>query len=224
MPEHSPLEDFLAGIGQRFKNAQARHSKRMKGRSLQEIFESSIGAGFGAGSVGRVRGVPGIGIRLPRRGRDVDFDKDFPVEGVDPIKFTNKDLSRAKGKSNLNRQSSISEEGLRKNVGGKRPPDAELQALAVRKQSQLADIKKGDIARKAAARQALVDRTGLLERDPKGFDRLIELEEEMAKPLDDFLSITDARAHGALLDEFVKLLSSGKSAKPRSTKPPKGKK
>ncbi len=123
MPEHSPLEDFLAGVGQRFKNAQAGHSKRLKGRSLQEIFESGPGAGFGAGTVGSVRGLaPGLGITLG--GRQVTKGG---LGQIDKTAITSK-------KSNLNRSASISEEGFRRNVGGKRPPDAELEALALRKQ------------------------------------------------------------------------------------------
>ncbi len=65
MPENSSLEDFLSGITERFKTAQAGHSKKMKGRSLQEIFESSLGAGFGAGITGR-----GGFIRQNRAGRE----------------------------------------------------------------------------------------------------------------------------------------------------------
>ena len=152
MPEHSPLEDFLAGVGQRFKNAQAGHSKRLKGRSLQEIFESGPGAGFGAGTVGSVRGLaPGLGITLG--GRQVTKGG---LGQIDKTAITSK-------KSNLNRSASISEEGFRRNVGGKRPPDAELEALALRKQGQLQANKRA----KKTQKDALLERTKELETNPR---------------------------------------------------------
>ncbi len=147
MAEHSPLEDFLVGIGQRFKIAQAGHSKRMKGRSLQDIFESSIGAGFGAGTLKSIRGVPNIRLRLPNKGNPRQVaDKPTNLEFPAP--------------AHLNRSASLSEEGLRKNIGGKRPPDAELEALALRKQVTI-----------KAKKSALKNRTRIFEITSK-LDRL----------------------------------------------------
>ncbi len=161
MAEHSPLEDFLAGIGQRFKNAQAEHSRRLKGKSLHEIFENSIGAGFaGAGAIKAVRGLSSrIGILLG--------GKQVTKSGLRKI---DKGSILSKEKSNLNRSSTISEEGLRKNVGGKRPPDAELEALALRKQ-EAAKIAK---TIKKARKERLLFQTELAEKSQSSLNRFLK--------------------------------------------------
>ncbi len=73
---------------------------------------------------------------------------------------------------NLNRSSSISEQGLRKNIGGQRPPNAELEALALRKQ----EATRISQTIKKARKERLVERTKELENNPNSAALIRKLE------------------------------------------------
>ena len=96
-----------------------------KGKSIREItfeeFMNSPAMGFGgAGAIKAIRGVPGVGIKLG--GKQLSKPKGF------------RSKEPAKERANIDRPNTIAGGELRPNVGGRRPPDTELEALALNKQ------------------------------------------------------------------------------------------
>ncbi|KKK58666.1 hypothetical protein LCGC14_3042150 [marine sediment metagenome] len=111
-----------------------------KGKSIREItfeeFMNSPAMGFGgAGAIKSIRGVPGLRVQLPR---NIPMEKDFPVAGTanreEILKTFDKQAIRAGNRANISRPNTIAGGERRANVGGRRPPDTELEALALNKQ------------------------------------------------------------------------------------------
>ncbi len=108
-----------------------RGAKR-KGKSIRETtfeeFMNSPAMGFGgAGAIKLLRGVPGIGVKLG--GKQLSKPKGF------------KSKEPAKERANIDRPNTIAGGERRANVGGQRPPDTELEALALQKQQAGRGIK-----------------------------------------------------------------------------------
>ncbi len=134
MPSHTALErakkkpdafveflnSILEGFGDRFKAAGEAYESRSPEEKQKEL---DMIMGFaGPGAIRKVLGVP---AKITIRGKAIT-----PKRPADTKTTPEGFRSRA----NTSREGSISEVGFRRNIGGKRPPDAELEALALRKQ------------------------------------------------------------------------------------------
>jgi len=100
-----------------------------KGKSIREMtfeeFMDSPAMGFaGPGAIKAIRGLVGTGLGAKVSGKEL-FKPGASFEAKAAL--TGK-------RANIDRPNTIAGGELRKNVGGKRPPDAELEALALRKQ------------------------------------------------------------------------------------------
>jgi len=108
-------------------------ASRKKGRKISpEIIEQLLGFA-GPGAIKRIAGVPGLSVFLskstPSKGR-------FPASKdlKEALKNIDEQFDRINRPANISRPNTIAGKELRKNIGGKRPPDTELEALALRKQ------------------------------------------------------------------------------------------
>ena len=139
-----------------------------KGKSIRETtfeeFMDSPAMGFGgAGAIKMLRGVPGIGIKLS--GKQLSKSKGF------------RSKEPAKERANIDRPSTIAGGERRANIGGQRPPDTELEALALNKQ-QVGGVAK---TRKAAQRFQLERDTSRTSRVPERQAQLVKIREEIMK-------------------------------------------
>ena len=139
-----------------------------KGKSIREItfeeFMNSPAMGFGgAGAIKSIRGVPGLRVQLPR---NIPMEKDFPVAGTanreEILKTFDKQAIRAGNRANISRPNTIAGGELRKNVGGQRPPEAELEAAALFRQR----APRLERARIEAKKEFLKDETARAVSDP----------------------------------------------------------
>ncbi len=111
----SELVDKHIASMEKFKKARIDNPERF------EIAESLAG---GIGSIKAIQGLSKLGVVLGGK----SITNNPPQTGVG-VGF--------KPSASLNRTAQISETGgLRRNVGGQRPPDSELEELALRKQSK----------------------------------------------------------------------------------------
>ena len=109
-----------------------------KGKSIREItfeeFMNSPAMGFGgAGAIKAVRGLVGTGLGARVAGKEL-FKPGASFEAKAAL--TGK-------RANIDRPNTIAGGELRKNVGGQRPPDKELEALALKKQQVKALRRQG---------------------------------------------------------------------------------
>ncbi len=114
--------------------ARIEEASRKKGREISpELIEEILGA-LGVGAIKAISGISNLGVRLG--GKQLVKKEAFSglKNIVNPDRLSKSDLAAVKSRANLNRAASVSEEGFRRNIGGKRPPDAELEALALQKQ------------------------------------------------------------------------------------------
>ena len=109
-------------------------ASRKRGRKISpEIIEELLGFA-GPGAIKSIGGIRNIGVRL--RGKQlVEKEALTGLKNlVNPDRLSKSDRAAIRSRANIDLPNTISEVGLRKNVGGRRPPDAELEALALKKQ------------------------------------------------------------------------------------------
>lgn len=110
-------------------------ASRKRGRKISpELIEELLGA-LVPGAIKSIVGVPGLFVGLSKAG---GAKGRFPARASleEGLESANTLAKRLTGKANINRPNTISSEGLRANVGGKRPPNTELEALALRRQTK----------------------------------------------------------------------------------------
>ncbi len=115
-------------------------ASRRRGRKISpELIEEILGS-LGPGAIKAVTGVPKIFIGLTKGtpvGEGLAGSR-FPVrktldENLESA-FSFAKRARPGSGANIDRPSTIAGKKIRKNIGGRRPPDTELEALALRKQ------------------------------------------------------------------------------------------
>lgn len=121
-------------------------ASRKRGREISpELIEELLGA-LVPGAIKSIQGFPG---KIILKGRNISS----------PLLAGSR-----KAGTNLNRPLSLSKDELRRNIGGKRPPDTELEALALQKQlaQKVAKSDKAAIKERLKARTKFEDRISKL--------------------------------------------------------------
>ena len=106
------------------------------GRKISpELIEEILGS-LGPGVIKAVAGVPKIFISSTLSGAPTGSLGRFPttLNVNEALKASGIAGRRIQKRANIDRPNTISSEGRRANVGGRRPPDTELEALALQKQ------------------------------------------------------------------------------------------
>ncbi|KKK80082.1 hypothetical protein LCGC14_2827040 [marine sediment metagenome] len=127
--------------------ARIEATSRKKGRKISpELIEEILGS-LGPGVIKRIAGVPRIGLRLGGKAisRPVGQAADDLGQNTDTIKQLISQRRRKLGKANINRPSG--------SPAGKRPPDKELEALALKLRDQARKIAQGKEARRGRLKE-----------------------------------------------------------------------
>lgn len=133
-------------------------ASRRRGRTISpELIEELLGS-LGVGTIKSIRGLIGTGLGAKVAGKEL----------FKPGASFEQKAALTRSRANIDRPSTISSQGRRSNVGGQRPPDAELEALALSKQK----------AQRIAKRKRAI-RKESLKRGPK------TVEEKIRKMLED---------------------------------------
>ena len=200
--------------------ARIETTSRKKGRKISpELIEQLLGFA-GPGAIKRIAGVPGLSVFLskstPSKGR-------FPASKdlKEALKNIDEQFDRISRPANISRPNTIAGKELRKNVGGRRPPDTELEALALKKQQGQRTAK----AEKETRKRVLRKETELSTQEPAGpaarraarirtlsrrRGRTAELRDEIIELSKGGLDPKDAKRFRALVEELNKLLELGK--------------
>ncbi|KKK77142.1 hypothetical protein LCGC14_2856560, partial [marine sediment metagenome] len=110
-----------------------------KGKSIREMtfeeFMNSPAMGFGgAGAIKSIGGIRNLGILLEGKQLVKKEALSKLKDVVNPDRLSKSDKAAVRNRANIDRPNTIAGGELRKNVGGQRPPDTELEALALQKQ------------------------------------------------------------------------------------------
>lgn len=153
------LNSIFEGAGNRFLKAQEAFGEGSPEDRRRKAIETVMSF-VGPGAIKSIRGLPQLGLRLGGQAisRPLGQAADDLGQFTDTIKQLVKQARREKGKANINSPVSLGT-GLKRNIGGRRPPDTELEALALRKQ-QAQKIAK---ARKLARKKEFKRRTDMFE-------------------------------------------------------------
>ena len=134
-----------------------------KGRAISpEIIQQVFDAIAGFGAIKSVAGVKGLRLRLG--GKQIAKPETFrsKVGLPEKVRKTRQDIEHFTRTSETSKLAGVPT--LRKNIGGKRPPNKELEALALRKQ-QAQRIAKED---KAMRKEGIKKRTEMFEKEGAG--------------------------------------------------------
>ncbi len=194
-------------------------ASRRRGRKISpEIIEELLGFA-GPGAIKRIAGVPGLFVGLSKA---TPGAQRFPVKSTltEALEQSRKVATRQSKKANENRPIPFPGAG-RRNVGGQRPPDTELEALALRKQQGQRTAK----AEKETRKRVLRKETDLSTQEPaspaarraarirtlsRSRGRTTELRDEIIELSRGGLDPKDAKRFRALVEELNKLLELGK--------------
>ena len=109
-------------------------ASQRRGRKISpELIEQLLGFA-GPAAIKSITGLPNIGVRLAGK----QLVKKETLSGlkdlVNPDRLSKSSRAAVRNRANIDRPSTIAGGERRANVGGRRPPDTELEALALKKQ------------------------------------------------------------------------------------------
>ena len=187
-------------------------ASRKRGRKISpEIIEELLGFA-GPGAIKRIAGLPGLGLRLEGKAisRPAGQAAEDLGQNTDTIKQLIKQRRRKLSKANIDRPNTIAGGERRANVGGQRPPDTELEALALNKQQGLARIRaKKEFFERESTRTI---------NDPASQKELVELRKEFFRLGEEGVMLNDLSIVKRLIARVRELESSVSPPKPKGTK------
>ena len=158
--------------------ARIEATSRKRGRKISpELIEEILGA-LGPSVIKAVAGVPKIFISSTLSGAPSGSLGRFPTtlnvnEALEASGIAGRRIQK---RANIDRPSTISSEGRRTNVGGQRPPDTELEALALSKQK----AQRTAQTTRETKKRIMKRRTKMFEEDEVMIKARIEADEFLA--------------------------------------------
>ena len=183
-------------------------ASRKRGRKISpELIEQLLGS-LGPGVIKAVAGVPKIFISSTLSGAPTGSLGRFPttLNVNEALKASGIAGRRIQKRANIDRPSTISSQGRRANVGGRRPPDTELESLALKKQQAGVTERAGKETRKRVLRSQT--EKALQEQSSGGrrIKRVAELQGEITRLSKGGIDPKGVKRFRALVEELSKLL------------------